>query len=170
MIESQSNLEMIHKRTKSGFGEYETPVQDTLANEDNTSMQVDPSKREVNNAKSFVSYNEKQQNDNLPNDEYKTQIDIDNDNNEDDSDELFVSYNENQTTREIKVKQTNEKQQTNDINKSSLSSEGVEGLKLLDDINYDKKKLDKIYFDPKTKMSENFKKVEQILQDFNSRI
>lgn len=45
-----------------------------------------------------------------------------------------------------------------------------EGLKLLDDINYDKKKLDKIYFDPKTKMSENFKKVEQILQDFNSRI
>ena len=45
-----------------------------------------------------------------------------------------------------------------------------EGLKLLDDINYDKNKLDKIYFDPKTKMSENFKKVEQILQDFNSRI
>ena len=45
-----------------------------------------------------------------------------------------------------------------------------EGLKLLDEINYDKNKLDKIYFDPKTKMSENFKKVEQILQDFNSRI
>ena len=37
-------------------------------------------------------------------------------------------------------------------------------------IDYDKSKLDKIYFDPKTKTSENFKKVEQILQDFNNRI
>tara|TARA_B000000565_G_C23672259_1_gene334681 strand:+ start:437 stop:736 length:300 start_codon:yes stop_codon:yes gene_type:complete len=45
-----------------------------------------------------------------------------------------------------------------------------EGLRLLDDIDYDKSKLDKIYFDPKTKASENFKKVEQILQDFNNRI
>ena len=33
-----------------------------------------------------------------------------------------------------------------------------EGLRLLEDIDYDKSKLDKIYFDPKTKTSENFKK------------
>ena len=38
------------------------------------------------------------------------------------------------------------------------------------EIDYDLKKLDKFYFDPKQAFSENYKKVESILDKFNKRI
>jgi hypothetical protein len=45
-----------------------------------------------------------------------------------------------------------------------------EAIKIFEEINYDLKKLDKFYFDPKQALSENYKKVETILDKFKRRI
>ena len=45
-----------------------------------------------------------------------------------------------------------------------------EAIKIFEEINYDLNKLDKFYFDPKKAISENYKKVEIIINNFNNRI
>ena len=45
-----------------------------------------------------------------------------------------------------------------------------EAIKIFEEINYDLKELDKYYFDPSKALSENYKKVETILNNFKNRI
>jgi hypothetical protein len=65
-------------------------------------------------------------------------------------------------------------EETNDAKLKGLAFElkrnHDEAIKILEEINYDLKKLDKFYFDPKQALSENYKKVETILDKFKRRI
>ena len=65
-------------------------------------------------------------------------------------------------------------EETNDAKLKGLAFElkrnHDEAIKILKEINYDLKKLDKFYFDPKQALSENYKKVETILDKFKRRI
>ena len=65
-------------------------------------------------------------------------------------------------------------EETNDAKLKGLAFElkrnHDEAIKILEEINYDLKKLDKFYFDPKQALSENYKKVETILDKFKKRI
>lgn len=45
-----------------------------------------------------------------------------------------------------------------------------EAIKIFEEINYDLNQLDKFYFDPKGTISQNYKKVETILNNFKNRI
>jgi len=65
-------------------------------------------------------------------------------------------------------------EETNDAKLKGLAFElkrnHDEAIKIFEEINYDLKKLDKFYFDPKQALSENYKKVENILDKFKRRI
>lgn len=65
-------------------------------------------------------------------------------------------------------------EETNDAKLKGLAFElkrdHDEAIKIFEEINYDLKKLDKFYFDPKQALSENYKKVETILDKFKRRI
>jgi len=65
-------------------------------------------------------------------------------------------------------------EETNDAKLKGLAFElkrnHDEAIKIWEEINYDLKKLDKFYFDPKQALSENYKKVETILDKFKKRI
>ena len=65
-------------------------------------------------------------------------------------------------------------EETNDAKLRGLAFElkrnHDEAIKIFEEINYDLKKLDKFYFDPKQALSENYKKVETILDKFKRRI
>jgi hypothetical protein len=65
-------------------------------------------------------------------------------------------------------------EETNDAKLKGLAFElkrnHDEAIKIFEEINYDLKKLDKFYFDPKQALSENYKKVETILDKFKKRI
>ncbi|MBL6758680.1 MAG: hypothetical protein ISQ17_02905 [Pelagibacteraceae bacterium] len=65
-------------------------------------------------------------------------------------------------------------EETNDARLKGLAFElkrsHDEAIKIFEEIDYDLKKLDKFYFDPKQAFSENYKKVESILDKFNKRI
>ena len=65
-------------------------------------------------------------------------------------------------------------EETNDAKLKGLAFElkrnHDEAIKIFEEINYDLKKLDRFYFDPKQALSENYKKVETILDKFKRRI
>ena len=65
-------------------------------------------------------------------------------------------------------------EETNDAKLKGLAFElkrsHDEAIKIFEEINYDLHKLDKFYFDPKQAISENYKKVESILDNFKKRI
>ena len=65
-------------------------------------------------------------------------------------------------------------EETNDAKLKGLAFElkrsHDEAIKIFEEINYDLNKLDKFYFDPKKAISENYKKVEIIINNFNNRI
>lgn len=65
-------------------------------------------------------------------------------------------------------------EETNDAKLKGLAFElkrnHDEAIKIFEEINYDLKKLDKFYFDPKQALSKNYKKVETILDKFKRRI
>jgi hypothetical protein len=65
-------------------------------------------------------------------------------------------------------------EETNDTKLKGLAFEMKknhdEAIKILEEINYDLKELDKYYFDPAKALSENYKKVETILNNFKNRI
>ena len=64
--------------------------------------------------------------------------------------------------------------ETNDAKLKGLAFElkrsHDDAIKIFEEINYDLNQLDKFYFDPKQTLSENYKKVETILDNFKKRI
>ena len=65
-------------------------------------------------------------------------------------------------------------EETNDYKLRALAFELKKshdmGIKILESIDYDLQQLDRFYFDPKKALSQNYKKVETILKNFNNRI
>ena len=65
-------------------------------------------------------------------------------------------------------------EETNDAKLKGLAFElkrsHDEAIKIFEEINYDLNQLDKFYFDPKQALSDNYKKVETILDNFKKRI